>query len=203
MTETMNHCVVYIHGKGGSADEARHYAPLFPGDTVIGFDYQAQTPWEAKAEFPQFVDPLCGKYDAVRLIANSIGAYFALHALSDRPIEKAFLISPVVDMEQLIRNMMAGAGVSEEDLRRRGEIPTPFGETLSWAYLSYARSHPISWTIPTAILYGAADALTSYETISAFAGRIGAELTVMEAGEHWFHTEEQLRFLDAWIRERR
>ena len=116
----MNHCVVYIHGKGGSADEARHYAPLFPGDTVIGFDYQAQTPWEAKAEFPQFVDPLCRKYDAVRLIANSIGAYFALHALSDRPIEKAFLISPVVDMEQLIRNMMAGAGVSEEELRRRG-----------------------------------------------------------------------------------
>ena len=26
-------------------------------------------------------------------------------------------------------------------------------------------------------------------------------LTVMEGGEHWFHTEEQMRFLDEWIRE--
>jgi len=27
----------------------------------------------------------------------------------------------------------------------------------------------------------------------------GAELTVMEEGEHWFHTDEQMRFLDNWI----
>ena len=27
-----------------------------------------------------------------------------------------------------------------------------------------------------------------------------AELTVMEDGEHWFHTGEQMRFLDDWIR---
>jgi hypothetical protein len=27
-----------------------------------------------------------------------------------------------------------------------------------------------------------------------------AELTVMEDGEHWFHTEEQMRFLDEWIK---
>ena len=25
-------------------------------------------------------------------------------------------------------------------------------------------------------------------------------LTVTESGEHWFHTEEQMRFLDDWIR---
>lgn len=37
------------------------------------------------------------------------------------------------------------------------------------------------------------------ETISAFAKRTGAELTVMPGGEHWFHTEEQMKFLDAWI----
>ena len=24
-------------------------------------------------------------------------------------------------------------------------------------------------------------------------------LTVMENGEHWFHTEEQMKFLDEWI----
>ena len=33
-----------------------------------------------------------------------------------------------------------------------------------------------------------------------FARRIGASLTVMEDGEHWFHTDEQMRFLDGWIK---
>ncbi len=44
------------------------------------------------------------------------------------------------------------------------------------------------------------DNLTSIETISEFAGRIGASLTVMKDGEHWFHTEEQMEFLDDWLR---
>ena len=92
-------------------------------------------------------------------------------------------------------------GKGLDELRARGEIPTEFGETLSWKYLTYVRAHPIAWHVPTRILYGAHDDLTSPETISAFARRVGAELTVMPDGEHWFHTEEQLRFLDAWITE--
>ena len=61
------------------------------------------------------------------------------------------------------------------------------------------REHPIKWSIPTCILYGGKDHLTSRETISGFADRIGADLTVMEDGEHWFHTEEQMKILDHWI----
>ena len=49
-------------------------------------------------------------------------------------------------------------------------------------------------------IYGEKDNLTSIETISEFAERIGASLTVMKDGEHWFHTEEQMEFLDDWIR---
>ncbi len=49
------------------------------------------------------------------------------------------------------------------------------------------------------ILYGSRDNLTSLETITAFAKAHGAELTVMEDWEHWFHTDEQMRFLDNWI----
>lgn len=64
----------------------------------------------------------------------------------------------------------------------------------------YVRNHPIKWNIPTHILYGENDNLTSMETISAFANRIGASLTVMKDGEHWFHTDEQMKFLDNWIR---
>lgn len=69
--------------------------------------------------------------------------------------------------------------------------------------ITYVRQHPLSWNVPTHILYGERDDLTSLETMAAFAGRIGAELTVMPNGEHWFHTEEQMRFLDNWFRRTR
>ena len=45
----MKQIVVYVHGKGGSAEEAEHYSALFPDSEVLGFDYRAQTPWEARA----------------------------------------------------------------------------------------------------------------------------------------------------------
>lgn len=105
-------------------------------------------------------------------------------------------------MEKLISDMMAWAHVTEKELRAKKETPTDFGETLSWEYLCYVREHPIIWTVPTHILYGERDCLTSYETISAFAEKIHAALTVMPGGEHWFHTEEQMKFLDSWITSR-
>ena len=146
-------------------------------------------------------DKLCGAYKSVTVIANSIGAFFAMSALSDSKIEKAYFISPVVDMERLIWNMMQWANVTEDDLQKQKEIPTSFGETLSWDYLCYVREHPVTWIVPTHILYGEKDHLTSYETISEFADRIGATLTVMENGEHWFHTKEQMDFLSDWIKQ--
>ena len=124
-----------------------------------------------------------------------------MSSLDETRIDRAYFISPVADMEKLIGSMMLWTGVTEQELSEKQEIPTAFGETLSWRYLTYVREHPISWRIPTHILYGAHDNLTSPETISAFAERNGAELTVMPDGEHWFHTEEQMRFLDAWITE--
>ena len=197
---SMKNIVVYVHGKGGSAEEAEHYRTLFPEDEVIGFDYHAGTPWEAKEEFPEFFAALRRRCDSLTLIANSIGAFFSLSALNEAMVDRACFISPVVDMEKLIGNMMTWANVTERELAERSEIPTTFGETLSWRYLCYVREHPISWRVPSRILYGERDELTSQETISAFAKRIGAELTVMPGGEHWFHTEEQMRFLDDWVR---
>lgn len=191
--------MIYIHGKGGNAAEADHYRPLFPEYDVVGLDYQSETPWDAKEEFAQFFDSFCKKVDAVGVIANSIGAFFCLNALADRRIEKAYFISPVVNMERLISDMMGWAHVSEETLKERGIIETAFGETLSWAYLSWVRNHPVSWRIPTKILYGGRDHLQSMDTIRSFAAQSGAEVTVMENGEHWFHTQEQMEFLDRWI----
>ena len=51
----MNRVIIYIHGKGGNAEEAEHYKTLFKDSDVIGFDYTAQTPWEAKEQFPPFL----------------------------------------------------------------------------------------------------------------------------------------------------
>ena len=195
----MKSIVIYVHGKGGSAEEAGHYRPLFPDSEVIGFDYRAQSPWEAKEEFPLFFAAQRKRCDHLTLVANSIGAFFAFSSLDETQIDRAYCISPVVDMEKLISSMLQWAGVTEQELAEKQEIPTTFGETLSWTYLTYVREHPISWHVPTRILYGERDHLTDAATISDFAKRIGAELTVMPGGEHWFHTEEQMRFLDRWI----
>ena len=196
----MKNAIIYIHGKGGSSSESEHYKPLFPDYDVLGLDYKTFTPWETGAEIFTAVKKLKTQYEKIILIANSIGAFFSMNAGIDSLIEKAYFISPVVDMEKLICNMMAAENVTEQELKSRGVIPTSFGEELSWEYLSYVREHPIGWSCPTDILYGRCDELTSYETICSFSQKHNASLTVMENGEHWFHTGEQMRFLDDWIR---
>lgn len=197
----MKHLVIYVHGKGGSAEEAEHYKPFFTESDVIGFDYQSQNVWEAQDEFPSFFDSKKKEYDSITLIANSIGAFFSMSTLSEKQIDKALFISPIVNMEKLIQDMMIWANITEDELRVKKEIPTKFGETLTWDYLCYVHKHPIKWHIPTYILYGERDNLTSIETISTFADRIDAQLTIMKDGEHWFHTEKQMEFLDSWVRE--
>ncbi|MBR2215044.1 MAG: alpha/beta hydrolase [Selenomonadaceae bacterium] len=191
--------MIYIHGKNGTAAEAKHYEPLFPGFDVIGFDYKSETPWEAQEEFRPFLASLNAEYNDVAVIANSIGAFFTMCALGDKQMEKAYFISPIVNMERLIADMMKWSGVSESELKDKGTIATSFGEVLSWEYLSWVRKHPISWNTPTVILYGAGDKMQSFDTIRLFADKTKAVVTVMENGEHWFHTESQLAFLDKWL----
>ena len=198
----MKDAVLYIHGKGGSATECEHYRPLFPDHEVFGLDYQTFTPWETGAEIHMAVKKLKAEYENIVLIANSIGAFFSMNARIDAMIERAFFISPIVDMEKLVCDMIQWANVTEEELKTKGVIRTGFGEDLSWDYLCYVRNHPAGWDVPTQILYGENDNLTSYETVRAFAEKHNAALTVMEGGEHWFHTEKQMKFLDDWIRKR-
>ena len=189
--------IIYIHGKGGKISEAEHYKKFFPNAEVIGFDYKAENIFDAVEEFQKFFN----QFDKATIIANSIGAFYAMYALSEKNIEKAFFISPIVDMENLILNMMARANVTEKILRDEKEIVTDFGETLSWKYLCYVRENPINWKVSTDILYGDKDFLTSLETMKNFAEKIGASLTIMQGGEHWFHTPEQMKFLDNWLEE--
>ena len=192
--------VVYVHGKGGSAAESQHYKALFPGSEVIGLDYRTFTPWETGREIKQAIEALREKFNDVILVANSIGAFFSMNGGLDGLVKKAYFISPIVDMEKLITDMMDWANVTEDELEKQGVIPTSFGEDLSWKYLTYVRTHPISWNVPTRILYGSEDTMTSLKTIQEFAQKHQAVLTVMEKGEHWFHTEAQMKLLDDWIK---
>ena len=197
----MKNAVIYVHGKGGSTDESNHYKKLFNDDyEVLGFDYKAELPWQVKEEFQNYFDFIAPKYTEILVIANSIGAYFSLISLSEKSISRALLISPIVDMENLISTMMKKAKVSEEELKAKKVIGTSFGEVLSWEYLSFVRKNPIVWNIPTGILYGKKDDMTSLETITNFAHTINASLTIFDKGEHWFHTEEQMDFLDTWVK---
>lgn len=142
----MKNAVIYVHGKGGNAEEADHYKQFFDDSfEIIGFDYKSLNPWDAKIEFRNYFHSIISKYNKIYLIANSIGAYFSLIFLFDMPIEKAMLISPIVDMESIILNMMKCENVTEDELMLEKEIETSFGESLSWEYLSYVRSKNIYW----------------------------------------------------------
>lgn len=123
--------LLYIHGKGGSAAESEHYTKLFPEYEVLGLDYKTFSPWETGKEITEAVKALKSKYESIILIANSIGAFFSMNGEIENLIQKAYFISPIVDMEKLICDMMIWANVAEEELKKRKIISTDFGEDLS------------------------------------------------------------------------
>ncbi len=192
--------ILYIHGMGGSAAEAEQYRPLFDGE-VIGLDYNDYRPWIMKETLLEKYRELKEPGTEIEVIANSLGAWFTMLALGQEDVRRAYFISPMVDMNRFITDRMALEGVSEEELREKGEIPTKFGQPLSWEYLTFVREHPITWNVPTAVLYGSGDHLVSCETMRAFTEAHPMTLTVMEGGEHWFHTPEQMTFLMRWLKE--
>lgn len=203
---------LYVHGKSGCKEEAASFAELAcaKGWQVLSMDLPEHgerkgeassfDPWHAVPELNAVYDYLQDGWKKTALFANSIGAWFSMLSFAGKPLEKALFVSPVLDMECLIRRMMQWASVSEEDLEKAGIIQTSFGETLSWEYYCYARNHPVCrWEIPTDILYADQDHLTECSAADSFAERYHCRLTVMENGEHWFHTPEQLAVLREWM----
>ena len=202
---------LYIHGKMGCKEEAVPFAQLAcpAGYQVLAIDLpehgerknsaEKLLPWFVVRELQLVYQYAKCRWKQVSLRATSIGAWMAMLALEEKPIRNALFVSPVVDMEALIVGMMQGAGVTEAQLQEAGEIPTDFGETLSWPYLCWVREHPLHWRhTRTRVLYGGADNMTSRDTIERFRQQSGAHLTILADGEHWFHTETQLAVLQEW-----
>lgn len=201
---------LYVHGKNGCKEEAERFAytACEAGWQVLAIDLpqhgarknstEKLFPWVAVPEIRAVYARMELVWPHIRLYGVSIGAWFSMLALQEQKLEKVLLVSPVVDMEDLITNMMQWAGVTEGQLETEGKILTSFGETLSWSYLCWVREHPLCWKTPTQVLYGNKDNLTSRAVIERFRQQSGAHLTIMEDGEHWFHTPLQLAVLQSW-----
>lgn len=138
-------------------------------------------------------DEIQKNWEKISLFTNSLGAYFSLLAYKDKKIEKAFFLSPLVDMRELIENMMKAFGITEEKLKNEKEILTPIGETLSWDYYLYVKENPIiKWETLTYILCGDKDEICNIETTKKFSIRFNCELEILKNSEHYFYKKEQL-----------
>ena len=209
--QTSDQVCLFLHGQSGHKEEGERFAQIAnpKGWQVVAIDLpqhgQRQggaepfLPWVVVPELEQVWQELQGRWKRIALRANSIGAWLAMLALAGKPVDTCLFVSPVVDMENLIQTMMTWAGVTEERLEREREIPTDFGQTLSWDYLKYVRQHPVhALSAHTNILYGDQDNLVPQPAVECFARAEGAHLTVYPGGEHWFHTPEQMKVMGTW-----
>jgi alpha-beta hydrolase superfamily lysophospholipase len=211
--EKTNNLVVAVHGNQSSKEDdviiTFAECAISKGYQVISFDLPDHG--ERKDEnVPCKVQNAVGDLKAVMsqakklsesisLFACSMGAYFSLLAYNEAPLQQALFLSPLVDMERMIHNMMIWFNISEDKLKAEQEISTPIGQPLYWDYYCYVKEHPVTtWNVPTAILYGANDDTVELDTVEAFAKRFHADLRFMEQGEHYFHTKEQLSFFRKW-----
>lgn len=203
-----------LHGQGGCKEEAENLSSIAcpAGWQVLSIDLpghgerQDETdsfdPWHVVPELRLVMQYAGANWNETALFANSIGAWFAMLAFGEAALTRCLMVSPVLNMARLIETMMGWAGVTEGQLRQERIIPTAFGQTLSWEYLTFARNHPITdWKPPTAILYAGRDNLTERSVVDGFARQFHCRLTVMEDGEHWFHTPEQLEVLTRWVKQ--
>ena len=151
-------------------------------------------------DLKQVMDYTKKNYEEINLWACSMGAYFSLLAYKDEDINQCVFLSPVVNMKTIIDNMMLWSNTTEEELKEKQEIKTDFGPTLYWDYYEYVKNNPINnWEKKTYVLYGNKDNMQSEDIIKDFASRFNCELAILENGEHYFHTEEQLKFYTNWV----
>ena len=140
------------------------------------------------------------RYDEINIFACSVGAYFSLMLYKNEQLKRCFFLSPVVNMKKIIDNMMQWANVSEKDLKEQKEIKTDFGQVLYWDYYVYVKEHPVTtWDKKTYILYGSNDNMQTEDTIKDFANKFNASLDILDGGEHYFHTKEQLEYYKTWL----
>lgn len=151
-------------------------------------------------DLQQMIEYAKKNYEEINLWACSMGAYFSLLAYKDENIQQCLFLSPVVNMKTIIDHMMQWSNVTEEELKEKQEIKTDFGQTLYWDYYEYVKENPImQWNKKTNILYGNKDIMQDETIIKDFCSKFHCKLSILENGEHYFHTEEQLNDYKKWL----
>ncbi|WP_300685667.1 alpha/beta hydrolase [Acutalibacter sp. 1XD8-36] len=202
---------IHVHGKMSRKEFAEGFAVIAEskGYQTISFDlpehgeraenheYRCDI-WNGIRDLKLIAGYAFKHWKAVFLYGSSLGAFFSLHAYKELPIKKCLFQSPIVDMEHLIKKMMAQLSVTEDDLRKRGEIPNPI-DPLRWDYYRYVKEHPITaWDIPTAILYGGKDWFQSEKVMQGFVQAHGCDFTLSPGREHAFMGDGDEEIVNDW-----
>ena len=206
---------IYVHGLGGCKEDAEEFSKIAErkGFQVLAFDLPGHGERKKDSEkistppFQKAADDLEAVYDVahsdwknVYLYAVSLGAYLSLAAYQGFEIKKALLVSPVVNMKNLIERIMKKSDITPEILKERKNIPEL---NLSWDYYKFTLDNEITdWEIQTEILYPELDDLTPRDEVEEFTKKFNCGLTVLPNGEHYIHTEEDLKILRAWEEEK-
>ena len=211
--ESSERAYLHVHGKQSRKEYAEPFAIMAErkGFQTVSFDlpehgersdnteYRCDI-WNGMRDLETVSGWMDERWKSLSLYGCSLGAYFSLNAFADRKFDRCLLQSPIVDMDELARNMMLWFGVTEERLEREGEIPTPV-DPLRWDYLQYVRAHPVArWDSPTFILYGAKDDMQSRGTVAGFARRFGCDLTISETSAHPFMEKEDAPIVENWLK---
>ncbi|NUM48977.1 MAG: alpha/beta hydrolase [Anaerolineales bacterium] len=203
---------VFVHGKMSKKEEAEGVAEIAVKKNMQVLSFDLPEHGERKAEgracsvqngvedLTQVMEYVKCHWKTVGLFASSLGAYFSLVAYRDIPFQKCLFLSPILDMEALIHNMMQWFNVSEKELEEQQEIETSMGEKLIWDYYQFVRQNPVeAWNVETYILYGERDHLTPRTVLDAFVSRFQCYVDIVKDGEHYFHTDKQRERLRRWI----
>lgn len=109
---------LYIHGKKGNKEAAESFAAITcrRGYQVLSFDLPEHgerkdevntfNPWNAVPELKLVLAEARNRWKHISIRASSIGAYFALLSYAGEYIDRCLFVSPILDMEKLIINMM-------------------------------------------------------------------------------------------------
>jgi len=175
---------LFIHGNSGSKEEAIPFAELAvpKGYQVIGIDLPVMgKPWNVLGMIDDVKNYLKKNYSSISIRSNSIGSFYTLMAFQSENVDKALLVSPILDMKTYIDEKSVKENIKD-------------GE-----YYRFICNNPIdSWNAETHILRPDVDLIVPEAVYDHFISRHECTVSVMEGGEHWFHTEEQLAVLKEW-----
>lgn len=171
---------LFVHGLHGHKEEALAFAEVAEQKVyqVLGVDLPLERkPWEVFPLLNEVREYLYKNWKSVSLRANSIGSWFSLLSFQGKKVEQSLFVSPLLDMKKFI----------EEQLTREED------------YYGWVVNNPVAhWDAPTYILRPEVDQIVSENVGSDFILQHRCQVTIMPDGEHWFHTPEQLAFLEEW-----